>query len=85
VATLYQVVGGKVHSINLRHQGLHLLVQDVKPEMDREKRTGAVSGSRSSGVQRFLLSRCAVLTSSLSILNAWSPGGKKGGRYAGIR
>lgn len=36
VVTLYQAVGSKVHAINLSHQRLHLLVQDVKPDVDRE-------------------------------------------------
>lgn len=36
VATLYQVVGSEVHTVNLSHQGLHLLVQDVKPDRDGE-------------------------------------------------
>lgn len=61
VAALYQVVGGKVHTINLRRQSLHLLVQDVKPERTQ----GVVNSSRSAGVQCSLLSRCAALASSL--------------------
>lgn len=37
VAALYQAVGSEVHATNLSHQSLHLLVQDVKPDKDREK------------------------------------------------
>lgn len=40
VAAVYQVVGSKVHTIDLCHQSLHLLVQDVKPDMERKMRTG---------------------------------------------
>ena len=36
VATFYQAVGSEVHATNLSHQSLHLLVQDVKPDKDRE-------------------------------------------------
>lgn len=36
VAAVYQAVGSKVHAVNLYHQRLHLLVQDVKPDRDRE-------------------------------------------------
>lgn len=81
VAALYQVVGCKVHAINLRHQGLHLLVQDVKPGMDRGRTRGVVSSSRASGARCLLLSSFGFLPLHPECFVSRR---KSGGRYAGI-
>lgn len=47
VATLHQVIGSEVHAINLSLQSLHLLVQDVKPDMDEVRISEAAVGNLS--------------------------------------
>lgn len=76
VATLHQVVGSKVHAVDLSDQGLHFLVQDVEPDMDGKH------GSSEWQQKLVPVSRCVALAPSLHILSVLSRRGRKGGRQA---
>lgn len=81
VAAVYQAVGSEVHAVNLRHQGLHLLVQDVKPDMDKEDDWGGSMGTLPTAQSL----ECGTLAFSFHLQNTFDGvRGQKGKRYADI-
>lgn len=81
VAAVYQAVGSEVHAVNLCHQGLHLLVQDVKPDMHREGDWGQSTGTLPTAQSL----ECGALAFSFHLLNTFDQvRGQKGRRYADI-
>lgn len=82
VAAVYQAVGSKVHTIDLCHQSLHLLVQDVKPDMEREDEDWGRSMGTLPTAQSLERGALAFSFHFLNTLD-WVRG-QKGKRYADI-